>query len=87
MKNKLNTEVGESESPRPDCEFSSSPESELAFDDELNPEDGEGVILPMYLSREQFIHRLVCAGWTLSEAEDEWGGYADDDEEDWEGQL
>lgn len=49
--------------------------------------NNDSVSVPMYLSREQFIHRLMCAGWTYEEAESEWGDYMDEDEEDWEGQL
>lgn len=40
-----------------------------------------------HLTREQFIHRLVCAGWTQVEAESEWSEIDDEPEEDWEGQL
>ncbi|HXN71475.1 MAG TPA: hypothetical protein VN861_02865 [Candidatus Acidoferrales bacterium] len=39
------------------------------------------------LSREQFVHRLICAGWDMHEAEREADGIYDEPEEDWEGQL
>lgn len=40
-----------------------------------------------FLTREQFIHRLLCAGWTREEAESEWSDIDNEPEEDWEGQL
>jgi len=54
-------------------------ESEMTTKPDTTPDIG--------LSREQFVHRLICAGWDMHEAEREADGIYDEPEEDWEGQL
>ena len=39
------------------------------------------------MTDEEFIQRLVDAGWTREEAKEELVGIQEEEEEDWEGQL
>ena len=42
---------------------------------------------PMYLTRQQFVYRLICAGWTPDEARMEAEDLYTEPDEDDEGQL